>query len=75
MLRHAIEAAEVAPICNRDPQVGDVALEWVDQHGFRSAGAWCFLRPTPLRILREGVEFLPENLGIIGVTSTVPLAR
>ena len=70
VLRHAIDAAEVAAIGDGDAKIGDVALERVDQHGFHSAGARRLPGRTPRRILRESARILPENLGTIPAAST-----
>jgi len=65
VLRHAVDAAEVAPIGDGDPQVGDVTLEWVDQHVFRSEGPRRPPGPAARAILRDGADFLLGNLGTI----------
>jgi len=43
VLRHAIDAAEVAAVRHGDAQIGDVPAEWIDHAGTLAGASWGFI--------------------------------
>ena len=63
VLRHAIDTAEVTPVGDRHPQIGDVALEWVDQHGFPLHGRAAAPAPHAVLHTTRGRQISPGEFG------------